>query len=288
MDDLSEKTEISYLTSSGICPSMQPSSLPPPPSFRMWKGGEMTLSSFYSIAGISTSFFLGTPEGMMVLEAGDGCVRDLIEIQRVQMGQGFPHPLMGGGRPDDGPLAIVISHPHYDHYSGLLNLLSFLHLLRRKGRIMVLYPEGAAAVEGMVDHFLDTIWEGPEFTLDMVPLHGGGQVDIINGVSLRYVQVPHRNSRPGSVGGPVPSMAYKVVRGAESVAYSGDTGDAGMLKELMSGASLALIEATYPEPSVDGVGVHLTLEEAGSLGGYAKEHWLVHFTAASFDRHHHP
>ena len=68
----------------------------------------------------------------------------------------------------------------------------------------------------------------------------------------------------------------------ERIVYTGDTGDARPIMEFARGSDLLIVEATFPEPSPDSRGVHLTLDEAMELSAVSKEYMLVHFTSGSY------
>ncbi|MGA1866311.1 MAG: MBL fold metallo-hydrolase [Thermoplasmatota archaeon] len=256
--------------------------LPPRPHVRTWSGRVFNVFTRYSIAGLSTSIFLDTPRGRILIDCGDGCVRDSIEVERYQRESGYKLP--GKDLKDAGESIIgaVISHPHYDHYSGLITLLNFLQLLGREAAFPIIYPEGAAPIESIVDHFTDHLWEEPLFDIDLVPLGQGGGLKM-GGVDISCISSLHRHSRPGKVGGPVTALSFRFEMDGEVVVYTGDTGDISPLKELVRGSDLLIVEATFPFPGPDSEGVHLTLDQVEELSSLADDHLLVHFTAGSYE-----
>jgi len=60
------------------------------------------------------------------------------------------------------------------------------------------------------------------------------------------------------------------------VAYTGDTRLCPGAEKIVTDASLAVIEATYPETPKSTRRVHLSVEEAKTLGALAKEFMLIH------------
>jgi ribonuclease BN (tRNA processing enzyme) len=237
----------------------------------------------YSAAGLSTSIFLDFPDGRFIVECGDCAVRDMIELERYQReGDGPMHPvdLRNSGEAVKG---VLISHGHYDHYSGLLTLLNFLQLLGRKSQLPVIYPQGGIPVESLVDHFTDHLWEDPLYDIDLVPLTDGEDLSILD-VLIESRSTVHRHSRPGAVGGTLPSLSYRLTANGESVVFTGDTGEPKGLSDHVKGCDLAVIEATFPRPGFGADGVHLTTDQALDLGSLAKDRMLVHFTAGSYEK----
>jgi len=257
--------------------------LPPPPHVRIWTGKVFNVSTGYSSAGLSTTIFLDTPEGRIILDCGDGCVRDSIEIERYMRENGHELPRRNLKEAGEAIFGAVISHPHYDHYSGLLTLLNFLQLLGRETPFPILYPKGGEPVEAIVDHFTDHLWEEPLFDIDLIPLSPGDSMNL-GGVEISCISSEHRHSRPGKVGDPVCALSFRFSRDGETVAYTGDTGDISPMQEFARGSDLIIVEATFPAPGPDSRGVHLTLDQAIELSSIARDHMLVHFTAWSYEK----
>lgn len=259
---------------------MDRSILPPAPHLRTWKGKFIRVNTFYSAAGISTSMFCDTPAGRIVMEAGDGCSRDIIELAR-HLPEESARSMNGIREHAEDILGIVISHPHYDHYSGLLNLLSFLHLVGRRGNVRILYPEGSTPVEDLVEHFKSTLWERCPFEIELKGMKGEEELDL-GGPVLRTFPVTHRNSRPGAVGGPVPAMAYSISFNGERIAYSGDTCPSPELAGFFRDADLGIVEATYDRTPRGHEKVHMDIASSLEAASLAKKYWLTHFTSASY------
>jgi ribonuclease BN (tRNA processing enzyme) len=255
--------------------------LPPKPCIRTWSGKVFDVAVNYSSAGISTSIFIDISDRRIILDCGDGCVRDMLEVERFQKEKGIAPVKRDLKEAGEAIKGLVISHPHYDHYSGLLALLNFLQLLGRETPFPIFYPQGSDAIESMVDHFTDHLWEEPLFDIDLVPLVPGQGLTIAD-VQLQCISSEHRHSRPGVVGGPVPALSFKFQNGGETIVFSGDTGDPGPVRELAKNSDLAIIETTFPAPGFGADGVHLTVDQAESISKVAKEHMLVHFTAGSY------
>lgn len=254
--------------------------LPPKPEFRIWKGEKMQVTSMYSAAGLSTSFLLDTPGGRFMMEAGDGCLRDLFEIER-ELDRDPDISTMDINARVESFHGVIISHPHYDHYAGLLNLLNFLHLMGRRSDFKIMYPLDAKPIKMLANHFLETLWEPCPFQIDFVEFDEGRRYEV-EGHVIETIPVVHRYSRPGAVGDRVPAMAYSIEYEGERVAYSGDTGGADELEPFLSDAYLAIVEATFVSVPEGHEEVHLNLETSRKLGEKARDHWLVHFTSSSW------
>ena len=79
---------------------------------------------------------------------------------------------------------------------------------------------------------------------------------------------------------PLPSMGYRLSSKNETIAVTGDTGDCPSVRDLVKGADLAIIEATFNgleeyEPEMLKK-VHLSEQIAHEIGKTAREYILVH------------
>ena len=258
--------------------------VPPEPETYRWRCGDLELKIRYSIAGLSTVMFIGTPGESIILDCGDGVLRDLVRNLR-DMRDGSGALQNDHFRTESGRIgSILITHPHFDHMGGLFSLLHLFEMLGRTEPLRIIYPDGASVVENMCDLFKKSCSAPSPFEIELIQT-GGGMHHRFAGFDIEAVEAVHRESRPdGYVGPPVPAVSYGIEYGGSRIVYSGDTGPNPGLRKLVRGADLAIIEATYPDRIPGGSEVHMTVDEAVEVGGMAREFRLVHFTKGSFER----
>jgi len=213
----------------------------------------------YSIAGVATTVAVENRGGFMLLDCGDGALRDLLDARLK------PVRLEG----------VAISHGHFDHVGGLHTLLGFLRMVGRKAPLPVAYPAGCVEVEAFLDRFYELYPDAP-FAALRLPL-GDGDETQLDRWTLRTYAVEHRGSTAAGVLEPIPALAYRVGLGEVVVAFSGDTGPGENLRKLCEGADLALIEATWGDRERRlNPRVHLSRAEAEGYGRLAKRFGLIH------------
>lgn len=150
--------------------------------------------------------------------------------------------------------AIVVSHPHPDHYSDLFPL----SIARSWGGLgapglPLLVPDGFfERVSGALMPGTEEAWAG---TFDMRPL-AGGDVHGVGPFSVEALEMAHAGA----------SLGFRVSADGAVLAYTGDTGPCDAVSVLASGADIFLAEATH----IDGGerDFHLTARQAA---GYASE-----------------
>jgi len=233
----------------------------------------------YSSAGVSTSIMVRDGNESLLIDVGDGALRDIIDHARSVIPGTFDEKARSRmGSFVEGIKVIALSHDHFDHVGGLLSLLSFLRMVGRRSALTVLAPEGSSLASSLIDlHRNDT--GDPGFDVDLIHLHGQGEGEYA-GWSIEWIEADHRDvTIDGRIGGPVPAMAYTIRRKGVRIFYTGDTAFSERFPVAAAGCDLAIAEGTYP--AGDGKQAHMTVEEASRIVSGAKKGWIVHLTGAS-------
>ena len=229
-----------------------------------WRGRTLRVEIPFTRAGVAHHVWVGNDDRSLLFDAGDGVLRDLLTLDIQPMGLE----------------AIFITHGHYDHMGGLHSLFGFMRMIGRSKSLPVYVPEGCLEAKLACENFKSCYPDDTPFEIEVVEMSPGQQVDV-GGMSVESYPMIHCGSiAGGEILDPIPAFGYRVVLEEESVAISGDTGDCPGLRKLVSGADLALIEATFA--SSEGRDrrvlerVHLSEDIAGEIGLAAREVILVH------------
>jgi ribonuclease Z len=229
-----------------------------------WKGKWLKVRILFSRPGIAQQIWLNNEKGAILVDTGDGVVRDILS-NRLPISQ-----LKG----------IVITHGHFDHVGGLHSLLGFLRCTGKKGLLPIYAPKGCIEASSIVNNFMLFYPDTIPFTISYQEIQKN-QVFEIAGMSIKPFPVVHHGGiKDYGTLGQIPAMGYRISYKKESIAISGDTGICPILETLVKGADLAILEATFKNSKrVKKESLkkeHLAEDVAKKIGKLAKEFILIH------------
>ncbi|MCK4847552.1 MAG: MBL fold metallo-hydrolase [Candidatus Heimdallarchaeota archaeon] len=106
----------------------------------------------HSIAGIATQILVTDDRFFLLLDIGDGIIRDLLNI-------GLKFPI-------NKPIYVFITHGHFDHCGGLFSFLGFLRMLNHKLPVTIHSPKQCEEVESLFKSFQTTYGLTTPFSIE--------------------------------------------------------------------------------------------------------------------------
>ena len=233
-------------------------------NIQSWVGKNIKADILYAIAGIAQHVLVSNEHGSILVDTGDGLLRDFIsnELDFKQL------------------KGVIYTHGHFDHVGGLHSLLGYLRMTGRKKLLPIFAPKGCIEVFSMVDNFKKCYQDTIPFELSC---RGVKSYEAFQAGEMSIKAYPMKHCGGISdygILGPIPAVGYRISYNGEIIAISGDTGMCSSLKELVKGADFAILEATYPKNTRVGreylEKVHLSEDLAEEIGKLAKDFILVH------------
>ena len=225
-----------------------------------WQGKNWNVKVLYSKAGVATQILISTLKGNILVDVGDGTLRDLLELD-----YNF-----------EQLKRVAITHGHFDHVGGLWPLFGFLRMIGRTSDLFLIAPRFCSEVKSLVEGFMAVYGGTMPFAVILKELSDEQRI-IMGAIEVQAFSVVHREStKVYGVGKRVPAVGYSISYNKQRIVISGDTGMCQSLKKFVKGADLAILEATAKEKSAKNFEVHLSLEEAREIGKTAEKFILIH------------
>lgn len=225
----------------------------------IWQKEDFYIKIFCSIPNIATGILIRTSAASFVVDPGDGILRDLnkdlsakeiIEISD-----------------------IFISHGHHDHVGGIWSLLTYLSVMKRTRPLQIHYPEGCAELDSIVKAFKNVYGKETSYEIVLNKITKTNQFQRQK-VKVKPFKVNHKDMYEDGTIEDVPSLGFKFSYDEKSICYGGDTAYSDELVKHSKGANLAIIEAGALNNEESEL--HMTIDQAISIGETAKEYFLVH------------
>ncbi|MFQ5906240.1 MAG: MBL fold metallo-hydrolase [bacterium] len=225
-----------------------------------WGKNGFSVSVLYSVGAVATQILISAGENSILVDAGDGTLRDLLSA-------GLEPERIGG---------ILITHGHYDHVGGLHSLLGYFKMRKRSRSLPVFLPRGCLQAVSLLDNFAKIYSSRMPFAVDITELDDA-DCFTTDPFRVRCFYVTHCSIEPDGTAVPMPAAGYRISCGKTTVAVTGDCSDSESLRELVRDADLALIEANFESYASElHSKVHLTEALADEIGSLAREHILIH------------
>ncbi|MDT3697075.1 MAG: MBL fold metallo-hydrolase [Ignavibacterium sp.] len=225
-----------------------------------WSKDNFSIKIFCSIPNIATGILVKASETFFIVDPGDGILRDLNKELK-------PNQIL---QVSD----IFITHGHHDHVGGVWSLLTYLRVMNKTSLLTIHFPKGCIEILHIHNAFKKVYGDDLPYKIKLNEIDKSKPF-VTNKVKVTPFPVVHKEYLfDKKTTRQVPSLGFKFTFEKKNICYGGDTAYCLELVKQAKGADLAIIEAGHDEDTPDGI--HMTLNEAKSIGETAKEYFLVH------------
>jgi len=210
----------------------------------------ITVKVLYSISGVGTQVLLAHKLHDLLVDSGDGTLRDLTELE-------YDFNRLEG---------ILITHEHFDHICGLYALLNFMRLLRRKRKLSIFVPKSIRHVHLLLKPPI--MYRSLTYPVEIIEVTDKDRFRL-GEIDISAFSVEHEKDFPSLGYSIYDSEGFKVV-------VSGDTRPCENLEKEVAGADVAVLECTLGKKRKTMTIGHMTGSEAEKLGRKARRLILIH------------
>jgi ribonuclease Z len=201
----------------------------------------------FSSSTIGTQILLHGEDGDILIDAGDGVLRDLISRR-------YDFSRLKG---------ILITHEHIDHFCGLLSLYHFLKQLGYDASLKVVTPSGGGEISKLLS------LSDPSPKLEIEKATAGSKISI-GSFLIEPFNVDHTCKE---------AVGYTIFdKKGRKIVISGDTRACSELEKQLVNAELAILDATFPSGMEQDACLHghMTEDQALNLARSANRTILIH------------
>ena len=225
-----------------------------------WKKGDFSIKIFCSIPNIATGILLKAGKSHFIIDPGDGILRDLNKELGTEKILGISD--------------IFVSHGHHDHVGGVWSLLTYLRVMNKKSSLSIYFPKGCVEIRSIYNAFMKVYSKTISYKIKLIELNHTKPFRR-KSVLIKAFPVVHKEYlHDGNTTRQVPAFGYIFSYDGKKICYGGDTAYCEELVVNAKNSDLAILEAGHDHETPDEM--HMTLQEAQSIGETAKEYFLVH------------
>jgi len=226
----------------------------------IWSKDNFLIKIFCSIPNIATGILLKAGKANFIIDPGDGILRDLNKELKIKDILNISD--------------IFITHGHHDHVGGVWALLTYLRVMNKISPLIIHYPKGCLEIVHIHNAFNKVYGASLTYNINLKEISA---YKSFTSKKVRIKPFPvihkeylsdHKTTRQ------VPALGYKFIFERKKICYGGDTAYCDDLVKHAKKSDLAILEAGHDDDTPDDM--HMTMNEAQSIGNSAKEYFLVH------------